>query len=261
MKLLQRGTVALFFLVLAAYLGLNLYLRLSVDRTPPVITCDSEVVEIRRGTDESVLLKGVTATDDVDGDVTRSIMIKGVSQLITADTAKVTYIAFDSSNNRSEKSRTVRYTDYEKPRFALDQPLIYRVGSKVQLLDRLTASDVVDGDISGNIRVTTQNINASVEGGYAVTVQVSNSLGDVESIPLTVQVSNGTYSTPVVTLSDYILYLETGDTFRPADYILTPADPTLVRVDASAVDTATPGVYEVFYSCQADTVIMTVVVR
>lgn len=261
MKLLQRGTVALFILVLAAFVGLNLYLRVSVDRTPPVITCDSEVVEIRRGADESALLKGVTATDDTDGDVTDSILIKGVSQLITADTAKVTYIAFDSSNNMSVKSRTVRYTNYEKPRFELKQPLIYRVGSKVQLLDRLTAADVVDGDISGNIRVTTQNINASVEGGYAVTVQVSNSLGDVESIPLTVLIANGTYITPAVTLSDYILYLETGDSFRPADYILTPADPSAVRVDAGEVDTTRPGVYEVFYSYQSDTVIMTVVVR
>ena len=52
MKLLQRGTVALFLLILAAFVGLNLYLRMSVDRTPPVITCDSEVVEIRRSADE-----------------------------------------------------------------------------------------------------------------------------------------------------------------------------------------------------------------
>lgn len=261
MKLLQRGTVALFLLILAAFVGLNLYLRMSVDRTPPVITCDSEVVEIRRSADESALLEGVTAMDDTDGDVTDSILIKGVSQLITADTAKVTYIAFDSSNNMSVKSRTVRYTNYEKPRFELSQPLIYRVGGKVQLLDRLTATDVVDGDISGNIRVTTQNINPSVEGSYAVTVQVSNSLGDVESIPLTVLVANGTYLTPAVRLSDYILYLETGDSFRPADYILAPANSTAVSVDASAVDTTQPGVYEVFYSYQSDTVIMTVVVR
>jgi hypothetical protein len=74
-------------------------------------------------------------------------------------------------------------------------------------------------------------------------------------------VANGTYLTPAVRLSDYILYLETGDTFRPADYILAPANSAAVSVDASAVDTTQPGVYEVFYSYQSDTVIMTVVVR
>ena len=58
-------------------------------------------------------------------------------------------------------SRTVRYTDYEKPHFSLSQGLVYPVGGSVTLLDRLTATDVIDGDISDNIRVTTQNVTAN----------------------------------------------------------------------------------------------------
>ena len=261
MKLLQRGTVALFCLVLAVHVGLNLYLKYNVDRTPPVITCDSEVVEVSIVAGESALLKGVTAADNKDGDLTGQVLIKGVSRLITADTAKVTYIVFDNSNNMATASRTVRYTDYEKPRFALDQPLIYRVGNTVQLLDRLTATDVLDGNISDNIRVTTQNVNPTLAGSYAVTVQVSNSLGDVESLPLTVQVSNNAHAVSAVRLSEYIVYLEQGDTFRPRDYITAPADVSAVTVDSSRVDTSVPGVYEVFYTHQTDTVILTVVVR
>lgn len=259
MRILQRGIVALFLLTLLAFGGLKYYLYTSIDRIPPVITCDSDVVEVRVGAGEEALLAGVTARDNADGDVTGSVMIKGVSQLITADTAKVTYIAFDSSNNMATASRTVRYTNYEKPRFVLTQPMVFLVGSQVRLLDRLTASDVIDGDISENIGVTTQNVNAYTPGVYNVTVQVTNSLGDVESLPLKVTVASGSQYLLDVRLSEYITYLKVGDRFDPAAYILTP-DPQAVEV-ASDVDTGLPGVYEVSYTYQTDTVYQTVVVR
>lgn len=259
MRILQRGIVALFLLTLLAFGGLKYYLYTSIDRIPPVITCDSDVVEVRVGAGEEALLTGVTARDNADGDVTDSVMIKGVSQLITADTAKVTYIAFDSSNNMATASRTVRYTNYEKPRFVLTQPMVFLVGSQVRLLDRLTASDVIDGDISENIGVTTQNVNAYTPGVYNVTVQVTNSLGDVESLPLKVTVASGAQYLLDVRLSEYITYLKVGDRFDPAAYILTP-DPQAVEV-ASDVDTGLPGIYEVSYTYQTDTVYQTVVVR
>lgn len=260
MKLLQRGTVALFILVLAGYIGLNLYVSRSVDRTPPVITCSSEVVEVRVGASDAALLEGVCASDDRDGDLTGEIMIKGVSQLITADTAKVTYIVFDSSNNMSTASRTVRYTNYEKPRFALDRPLIFLAGSKVHLLDRLSASDVIDGDLSDGIRVTTQNVDASTAGVYSVTVQVTNSLGDVESLPLKVEIIGAGNVNPSVRLSEYIVYLSAGESFSPAGYITAPADAGTVEIE-SGVDTSAPGIYEVTYTYRNDTVYQTVVVR
>lgn len=260
MKLLQRGTIALFLLVLAGYVGLNLYVSRSVDRTPPVITCASDVVEVRVGASDAALLEGVTASDDVDGDLTDTVMVKGVSQLITADTAKVTYIAFDSSNNMSTASRTVRYTNYEKPRFSLDRPLIFLAGGKVQLLDRLRASDVIDGDLSDSIRVTTQNVDASAAGVYSVTVQVSNSLGDVESLPLKVEIIGAGNVNPAVRLSEYIVYLSAGASYSPAGYITTPTDPGMVEIE-SDVDTGLPGIYEVTYTYRNDTVYQTVVVR
>lgn len=260
MKLLQRGTVALFILVLACYVGLNLYVSRTVDRTPPVITCDTDAVEVRVGASDSTLLEGVTASDNRDGDLTDTVMIKGVSQLITADTAKVTYIVFDSSNNMATASRTVRYTNYEKPRFSLDTPLIFLAGGKVQLLDRLHASDVIDGDLSDSIRVTTQNVNAGEAGIYTVTVQVTNSLGDVESLPLKVEVIGAGNVNPAVRLSEYIVYLPAGARFSPADYVIAPADPGEVEIE-SDVAASTPGVYEVSYTYRGDTVYQTVVVR
>ena len=180
MKILEKVTIVLFVLVLAAFCGFQAYDRILTDHTPPVITCDSDTIDISVSDPESALFQGITAKDNRDGDLTGSVMIKGMTGLITNDTAKVTYIVFDSANNMATCQRTVHYTDYEKPRFALSAPLIYKVEEPIIVLDKLTARDSSGQDISENIRVVAQNINDYYEGTYNLTVQVSNSLGDVE---------------------------------------------------------------------------------
>lgn len=260
MKLLQRGTVALFLLVLAAYVGQNFFLSRNLDRTPPVITCDSDVVDVQVGASDSALLRGVTAFDDKDGDLTREVIIQGVSQLITANTAKITYIVFDSSNNMTTASRTVRYTNYEKPRFVLDTPLVFPIGESIRLLGHLSATDVIDGDISDRIRIVSQNVDPSTAGIYSVTAQVTNSLGDAESLPLKISIVPHSSATPTVELSTYIVYLSQGESFHPSQYITAPAEVSAVKIDSS-VDTTQPGTYEVTYTHRGDTAHQTVVIR
>ena len=260
MRILQRITIGAFLLVLLAFVGTKIYTSQAVDRVPPTITCDSDIIEVQVGASDRALLKGITATDDRDGDVTDQIMIKGVSQLIGADTAKVTYIAFDSSNNMATCQRTVRYTDYERPRFSLSKPLTFPLGTSIKLLDLLTANDVLDGDISDSIRVTTQNVDTGTAGTYSVTVQATNSLGDVESLPLKVVIRSGAASFVPLTLSEYILYLDVGDSYRAGNYVISPSAPSEVEID-SHVDTHTPGVYDVSYTYQNFTVYQTVIVR
>lgn len=136
---MQRVILALFILTLLAFCGLRIYRRLTVDVTPPVITCSTDSIDVSVTAGEEALLQGVMASDDRDGDLTDQILIKGVSPSLTDSSAQVTYIVFDSANNMATVTRTVRYTDYEAPRFALSQPLVYPAGQTVTLLDRLTA--------------------------------------------------------------------------------------------------------------------------
>lgn len=260
MRILQNITIALFVVVALAKVATDAYISRAVDRIPPVITCASDVVEAKVGASDTALLSGVTATDNKDGDLTSQVMIKGVSKLITADTAKVTYIVFDSSNNMSTAQRTVHYTNYEKPKISLSHPLIYSSDSSIRLLQYLSAYDVVDGDISGKIRVTTQNVSAYDSDTYNVTIDVTNSLGDVESVPLKVIIRDQLPSTPPLTLSEYISYLKSGDSFSPTSYIVTPSKSGAVKVN-STVDTATPGAYQVSYTYENYTVYQTVIVR
>ena len=89
------------------------------DSTPPVISFDSDVLEISVKGGEGELFSGVTAEDNKDGDITGEVAVKSISKLIGKDTAKITYIVFDKSDNMAVRSRTLRYTDYKKPEFAL----------------------------------------------------------------------------------------------------------------------------------------------
>ena len=43
---MQRVVIALFILVLLAFCGLRIYRRVTVDTTPPVITCSSDSIDV-----------------------------------------------------------------------------------------------------------------------------------------------------------------------------------------------------------------------
>ena len=257
MKLL-RGIIIGLFTALVALTGVSeWYARTRVDRTPHVISCEEGVLEVSVRADRSELLRGVTARDDRDGDLTDQIMVEHVSSLTGVDTARITYVVFDSSDNAATCSRTIRYTDYQKPRFRLTAPLRYYVGDTITLLDRLTAVDVIDGDLQEKIRLTASNLTNTLAGTYHVTVQVTNSLGDTSVLPLTILVDSGSgYLTPEIRLTEYLLYLNAGSRFDPGAYIQSITDPGAENQNVgrekaeifSEVDPNTPGTYEVVYS-------------
>lgn len=240
-----------------------------LDTVPPEITIDSDVLEVSVQADEQEFFSGVTAWDSRDGDLTGQLQVEHISQLIGENTAKITYAVFDDAGNAATASRTLVFTDYSGPRFQLSQSLNYQLGSTVTLLDRLTAVDEMDGDITGRIRITSQGLSVDVEGVYYLVVQVTNSMGDTQVLELPVVIQNITETTPEIVLSDYIVYLEVGAEFEPKTYLKKVIDPAGVgyrsKVEIqSNVDTEKEGVYEVIYSYQGEEdetrVIMTVIV-
>lgn len=265
MRTLKRVTIALFALFAVIFAAGQIKDRFFTDNTPPVISCSTELLECSVTDGDDVLLADVSATDAHDGDVTASLSVMGVSGLVSRDTAIVSYIAFDSSNNMSIMKRSIRYTDYHKPVFAISKPLLYKSGAAISLTDRVTAEDVLDGDITDSIRVTAQDLSVSHEGEYSITLQVTNSAGDSSVLPLTVIINNNAAVTHMIRLSEYLVYLPAGTEFDPMDYV------EHVRGDAEGIsissdlDSSEPGVYEVRYSCPSSggeyTVILTVVVE
>ena len=269
MRYIKIMLVALLVVVGALYASNEMNRRLSGVEVPPTIRCDSDVVEVSVRDEDAMLLAGVTASDKQDGDLTADVRVQGISKLITDNTAKVTYIVFDSHGNAASCSRTLRYTDYTKPHFTIESPLVYSENEEIQLLDRLSASDSVDGDLTKAIRVS--NLSATSDPDVRmVTVQVTNSMGDTTRLDLPIVIHTGVVVRPDVYLKEYLIYIDQGSKFDPDRYLdsvdtpIGPGDTDDVKIQSN-VDTDTPGTYYVYYrypySVTSGLSVLTVVVR
>ena len=242
------------------------------DPTMPVIESDREVLEIPVDYEEADLLEGLTASDEKDGDLTDQILVGEFSQFVEKGLCNVSYVVFDSSNQPATFSRQVRFMDYVSPRLTLSEPLVFTVGQAESAVARIGATDVLDGDISSLIRQTDSDIDYRTAGSYTITVEVTNSFGDVETQTLPVHVTEPSRQELEIELSGFIVYLTPGAEFDAASYVqgLTdaygePMDTELVTVE-SGVDTDTEGCYEVHYQAEDENgregeTWMTVIVR
>jgi len=251
MRFLKIILIVLLVAVGALYLFTEARDLASGADVPPVIQCDSDLLEISVSQGEEALLAGVHASDQQDGDLTDKILLRGLSKLVSNDTAKVSYIVFDSDGNAATVSRMVRYTDYEKPHFTLEKALIYTENQDIRLLDRLTARDTIDGDITDAIRVSAMSATDDPEI-QTVSVQVTNSMGDTAQLQLPIVTYSGVVVRPTIELSDYLVYVAEGNSFDPYRYVIgidTPigaGDVDRLQV-TSQVDTTVPGTYYVYY--------------
>jgi hypothetical protein len=269
MRILRKILILALAILSACYIGTRLYLSSSDRKDPPVIKCPTEILEVSASDDESKLLTGVTAADPQDGDLTNHIIVGGISKLISNNTAKVTLLVFDSDDNMGMCVRYIRYTDYQRPLFFVAQPLVYSSVEEVTLIERVGATDVVDGDISQRVRVSSLSTTDNSEI-YDVTIQVTNSMGDTSRLRLPVVIQPTNPLRPVITLSSHLVYVNAGSEFDPASYVTavtasqTSVDVSQVSI-SSDVNTAAAGTYRVVYTYSANgstgTAILTVVVQ
>lgn len=260
MKKQRFFMILLAILCLVAFFAYRAMGSLSADNQPPVIRESGDPPELSVTDGDAALLSGLTARDDVDGNVTDSLIVESVRLADADGTVNVTCAAFDRAGNVAKFTRQARYTDYESPRFSLSQPLLFSQGSSFDVLDIVGAQDVLEGDIQHRIRATSlDESSVSAIGSHQVQFRVTNSLGDTVSLTLPVEVyASGTYSM-ALKLSHYLVYLEPGSSFSARNYLLsatlnsetvslenTTPDNYSVSV-IGTVDTHTPGVYAVDY--------------
>ena len=251
--------LALAAVCLGILAGYRTLINLRADNKSPEILIADQLLEISALDSREALLQGVTARDDTDGDVTDSLVVESVRLLRQDGTVTVTYAAFDSARNVSKKTREVLYSDYESPRFALKQPLMFSQ-KNYDLLSLITARDMLDGDITGRIRATAlDEISSDFQGTYKVRFQVSNSLGDTVDLVLPVDVYTPGVNEVAMTLTEYLIYLESGDRFNARDYLdeltvgrdIIPLGknlPDTMKLTVSGkVETGVPGIYVINY--------------
>lgn len=230
------------------------------DTTAPRISFAEETVSVSVHDWQGMLLAGVSAQDDRDGDVTVSLVVEGVSSIRADHSATVTYAAFDKAGNVAKASRTVLYTDYESPVFTLSAPLVFRGGIVPDVFSCVGAADLLDGDLTNRVKANLISENTITEiGTHQVELRVTNNMGDTVRLTVPVEVyAAGTYNA-TVNLSAYLIYVEAGRRFSGEEYLQSftcggetyaadalPGDAT-VTVE-STVQTDVPGTYTVDYT-------------
>lgn len=257
MKIVRIAVVAVFAAVTALWVLTGITAERRTDKVPPVITAASDRLVLSVQDDKSKLFEGLTATDNRDGDLTDKILVGEHSKFSEPGVMEVTYLVFDTDNNVGRYTRTVEYQDYKPLRFSLQAPLVFGVGEKLSILSALHLTDSIDGDISSKIRIMKNTTDASAVGTYSVYVEGTNAYGDKVGTDLFVHIVNKNLSSPQISLSTYLVYLNKDEAFQPRSYIheiilsdgIRIKDSGAVRVE-STVDTSRPGSYDVEYSYQ-----------
>ncbi|MDD7114786.1 MAG: hypothetical protein PUH88_10075 [Lachnospiraceae bacterium] len=239
------------------------------EKVPPVIKMDQTSIEVSVKDGDDALLKGVTATDKKDGDVTDSLIVDNISDFLDDGSRFVTIAAIDSNNNVAKAVRQITYSDYEHPKFDFTESMRF-VEGETDYLDNVTAEDSIDGDLSGTVNFSDNTqITVDKAGTYKAELQVRNSLGDTEYLPFTLEVlkAEDYNKEPSIHLKHFVKYIKKGKTIdykNNLDYVYigsrkyklvdgdkienTTVGRDRIHVNDDNVKYNTPGVYEVEYS-------------
>ena len=187
-----------------------------VDTTVPVITLlgnDSETVEVGATYADA----GATALDNVDGNITPSIVVVNPVNTAIADAYTVTYNVSDAAGNTAvQVTRTVNVVDTTVPAITLlgNDPVSIEVGATYADAGA-TALDNVDGNITPSI-VVVNPVDTAIVGAYTITYNVSDAAGNA-AVEVTRTVNVLDITIPVITrLGDDPVSIEVGETYVDA---------------------------------------------
>ncbi len=213
------------------------------DTVPPVITL-AESTETVISSIKNFKEPGYTAHDSFDGDLTSAVKVK-----ITAKNgiATVEYTVADSSGNVGSATRQIRLSDTKGPSITLIGGYSISTGEGVFTDPGATAADDADGDITKNIKVTT-DYKAGKEGTFTFTYTVSDSSGNTATAVRKVTVKDQT--PPVITLGGYKEeFILVGDKFTDSGATAEDSFDGKVNVNVSGnVDTSKAGTYTLTYT-------------
>ena len=173
-----------------------------VDTTAPII----ELVSIPGHftvNGEEYEEEGYKAFDACDGDLTDQ-----VQRRVEGNT--VIYTVTDSSGNRAQVRRDIRYGDKDAPVLTLkgDSSISLKAGSEWDE-PGYTAMDKAEGDLTKRVTISGQ-VNVYVPGTYELVYRVTDSFGNVATAKRTVQIT-GLRQPDIVKPDGKVIYLTFDD--------------------------------------------------
>ena len=184
-----------------------------VDKKAPEITLtgDAEMTIEAGGTYED---PGYGAQDDYDGDITDKVKVSGEVDTSKPGDYEVKYTVSDSSDNKTEETRTVHVTDTTAPEIVLkgDDCVMIKKGDKYEE-PGYTAADNCDGDITDNVTVSGDKVDTDTVGKYTINYEVEDSSGNKGSASRVVRVyaPASNVNANAVNPGDKVIYLTFDD--------------------------------------------------
>ena len=223
------------------------------DDVPPTIDLDG-ITMVSVIQNDPYVDRPVTCTDNVDGNLTSSIVTTGlpVDTSVIANTT-VTYKCTDASNNTATASRTVSVieNDVTAPTIAItaDNTQVYIGDTYVDA--GATCIDLVDGNLTSSIVTTGLPLDTSASGPQSVTYSCVDAKGNQADETRTVTVMVDT-TDPVIVIAAGNRVITAGQAYVPPTATCTDhgrPHTTITNDAATAVDNNVPDTYTVTYTC------------
>lgn len=186
------------------------------DTTPPIIEGLPQSIEA--GTENFDPMLGITATDDVDGDLTASVAWQGSIDLNTPGNYKYVYTVEDAAGNTFTLTLmhqvTKKDTEIDRtPPVITGTPQTIEAGSQTifNALLGIAATDDVDGNLTASVVVTSGNIDLNTPGLYPYTYTVTDAAGNSATLTLNHRITekrpDPDTTPPVITVEDRTIFL------------------------------------------------------
>lgn len=254
MRIVKLVVTLLFVAACAmfAYVFYNDYI--SVDKTYPTITVESGTLKVKaqKGISDEKLLEGVTAYDMKDGDISDKVIIESISKFTEKGVCNITYAVCDSDKHVTTATRRIKYTGYKSPQFFMNESLCFPVNKFVNITGIIGAKDDIDGDITKNVIITSENFESGIAGTFTLNAKVTNSKGDTTTLEFPLIVEERSASAPVIELSKYMIYVRDGKKPDFQKYVKGVTDSTGEEINIPVTiqtefDPKEEGVYLVHY--------------
>ena len=210
LKLLRMIVAIVTVFVVVVFAFVYIRERFYFDRTYPEIHMDAEMIEVMSTATDADILKGVTAYDEKDGDLTDRLLVESIGQFTQPGYCKVTYVVCDDDNHVVTARRELHYSDYRAPRFTMNGPLLFSAYGTMNIVGVVGAEDCLDGDISQNVIIYSPDYETGRLGNFTIQATVKNSKGDSVMIALPMSVEKMVSNAPQIELTEYLIYCEKG---------------------------------------------------
>ena len=260
MKLIKTGLISLLILLIVCQLIIT-YRTHGNRGNAPVITSDGDEIQISCQYTKEDLLEGLSAYDKEDGDITDRILIGGFSDFTERGVSSLEYAVYDKDGNIAIFNRKAVFSDYVPPQIKLLAPCVFKATDNAyyypSLLSYLEGWDIIDGNVTKHMLVTSTEVDFSKPGKYTASVYLKNHLGDEVNAELPIHILESGISGYSIELTQPLIYADKGAVVSPESYIaairneytneIIPDNEYELTIN-SDVDTSKDGIYEIQFS-------------